>query len=64
MKTYFRVETFALGSVGGGSWNQDHLFKGNTPEQAFGKALEFVTKQGFASQVNIVACEKDGENFQ
>ncbi len=64
MSRYFRIETFALGSPGGGSWEDDAIAEGKDYSTAFNEALEYVQKQGWAMEVKIILCKKNGEDVQ
>ena len=46
--TYFLVETFALGDLSGGRWEEAIIVKGSTPEKAFAEALDIVTHEFIA----------------
>lgn len=62
-KTYYRVETFALGDTGGGCWEDAVIVSGNTPDEAYANVLTLLTKQGFAFEVNVTLCDKHGDDF-
>lgn len=57
----FLVETFALGDLSGGRWEEAIIVKGSTPKEAFAEALEVVAKQGYAFTTKITACNGRGE---
>ena len=59
--TYFLVETFALGDLSGGRWEEAIIVKGSTPEKAFAEALDIVRRQGYAFTTKITVCDKRGE---
>jgi len=59
--TYYRVETFGLGDVDGGSWEADVIVSGPTPQDAFNAALEHIKKQGFAFETTIKVCDHRGD---
>lgn len=62
--TYYRVSIFALGSIGGGHWEDAELVSGTTPQTAYNKALVFLANKGFAHESTIEACDKHGVPFQ
>jgi hypothetical protein len=41
-RVYFRISSFALGSLTGGCWENDQLVSAATPEEAFAEALKEV----------------------
>jgi hypothetical protein len=62
-RVYFRISSFALGSLTGGCWENDQLVSAATPEEAFAEALKEVERKGFAFETQITLCDRNGENL-
>lgn len=60
---HFRISVFAKGCLLGGTWENDVLVWGHTPEQGFRNALQYIAKTGFAYEVTITHCRANGEDF-
>jgi hypothetical protein len=62
--TYYRVEVFAVGDLGGGCWEEDELVSGNTPEEAYTAALSYLSDIGYAFESKITVCDEKGRDLQ
>ena len=60
---YYRVSIFAVKSLGGGHWENDVVVNGKTPNSAYNKALAHAFSVGYAAEVTITNCKRNGENF-
>lgn len=63
-KIYYRVEIFALRSLGGGHWEDAILIEGDTPEETYAECLKYLGERGYAFESKITHCRKNGEDFQ
>lgn len=63
-KFFVLVSQFAHGATTeGGSWEDDVLFENDSPEEVFEEALDYLRKQGYASQNKIAFCDNEGEIY-